>query len=1205
MTSVCPTCASTVPDGAKFCGECGAPLLPRCGLCGTPAARMGQKFCLECGTPLVAGARPASAPATTQRSGSAPPAAEPAARAHDDGPGPAVVAPSTVERRQVSVLFADLTGFTRFSEARDAEDVREMLSEYFETARRIVASYGGRVEKFIGDAVMALWGAPVAEEDDAERAVRAALDLVAAVTALGDRLVLELRLRAGVLTGRAAVELDAVAEGLVIGDAINTASRLQSVAEPGTVLVDDVTRAVTAAAIAYEDAGDHAVKGKTDPLHAWRALRVIATVGGTGRSDLELPLVGRDEEIGVIRGALDRLIDSDSGLQLVSVVGDPGLGKSRLAWELKKYADGLAANVLWHHGQALSFGQGAGLSSLAEMLRVRAKISVEDPPSSQQRKLEALVEDLVASDDRDSRDRALRGLSRLLGFGDAHEFIDTGELFTSWRLLFERLAERDPVVLLFQDLHWADQGLFDFIAHLCEWASRSRILVLVFSRPDERLAALAPLGRRIDLQPLSEADIETLVGAAVEGAPASLLSAVGAHAGGVPLFAVESLRMLADRGVMVAEGDAHRYRVVDAVDDLDVPPSIQALIASRLDRLGDLERRILRGGAILGQRFSLAAVAALAGLTTADAQSLVDGLVAKQFLSVDTDARSQSPGALAFVHRIVQRVVLDTLSKRERKARHLAAVDYLTDQAPDPDLPAILAGHLVAAFDAHPTAADAPVIRARALTMTLEAAERAESVGALNEAVALFAQAARIESDPARRADHFVRAARCAERYGNQEEVAAGHYASARELHEQAGRTREGLRLRARELSVYRWSRPPAELIGPLRELYASLRDEHDAAFAAAAATLAVLLYGDGAAEEAETIAAEAAAAAKEAAAYEELGAALNCRASALIEMARPVEALPLFEAALAIRERHAPSDVSASLGNIAVTLAALGRFEEAVAAGREATAAAERVASRAHRNMSALYLARGLFSLGRWDEAVAAVDEVAAHTPPANRGMVLGPRLLVALHRGELDTARNLIEEFDRQQEESGPAFESDYRSLREAALATLAADALGGKAVIAQAQAGDYAEWPTWLPLAIDLVVGLPGDQPLRDAALALQADIVPTTSPIVLAQAARLDALLATRGGDLAQAVARWSDAIRTADAAGMTFDAAVLRLEFFEQLREQATAVAGLRGAVDAFSRLRATPWSKRAERALRAVDTDDRAASSVADSTERV
>src|ERR1700761_2680913 len=285
MTTACARCAAMVPDGAKFCGECGAPVLPRCPACGSIAASADQRFCQECGQPLSRGApAPARAdPNSGLRAGS-------------------------VERRQVSVLFADLTGFTAFSERRDAEDVREMLSEYFDIARRIVDSYGGRVEKFIGDAVMALWGAPVANEDDAERAVRAALDLVAAVTALGDRLHVRLQVRVGVLTGQAAVELDAVAEGMVIGDAINTASRIQSLAEPGTVLVDEVTRAVSGRAIAYEDAGTHEVKGKTDLVHTWRALRVIAAVGGAGRVDLELPLVGRAEEMSVIRRALDEVI---------------------------------------------------------------------------------------------------------------------------------------------------------------------------------------------------------------------------------------------------------------------------------------------------------------------------------------------------------------------------------------------------------------------------------------------------------------------------------------------------------------------------------------------------------------------------------------------------------------------------------------------------------------------------------------------------------------------------------------------------------------------------------------------------------------------------------------------------------------------------------------------------------------------------------
>ncbi len=214
-----------------------------------------------------------------------------------------------VERRLVSVLFADLTGFTTFSENRDAEDVRQMLSKYFAAARRIIAAYGGTIEKFIGDAVMAVWGAPVAREDDAERAVRAALDLVAAVTSLGDRLGVELRLRAGVLTGEAAVDVASIGEGMVIGDAVNTASRLQTLAEPGSVLVDDVTRLATERSIAYEDAGAHSVKGKSVPLQAWRPLRVVATVGGVGRGLLELPLVGRAAELEVLRGALERLLE--------------------------------------------------------------------------------------------------------------------------------------------------------------------------------------------------------------------------------------------------------------------------------------------------------------------------------------------------------------------------------------------------------------------------------------------------------------------------------------------------------------------------------------------------------------------------------------------------------------------------------------------------------------------------------------------------------------------------------------------------------------------------------------------------------------------------------------------------------------------------------------------------------------------------------
>ncbi len=244
---VCPACQADNYEGSKFCKECGAALALRCSSCGA-GHEPGQRFCSECGTALAAASAAAGASASS------------------------VAQASVSERRLVSVLFADLVGFTTLSELRDPEEVRELLSRYFDQCRVLIERYGGTVEKFIGDAVMAVWGTPVAREDDPERAVRAALGLTAMVAALGEEAGMpELRVRAGVLTGSAAVEIGAEGEGMVIGDTVNTASRLQSIAAAGTVLVDDVTRRASEAAIAYEDVGTHQVKGREAPVRAWTA----------------------------------------------------------------------------------------------------------------------------------------------------------------------------------------------------------------------------------------------------------------------------------------------------------------------------------------------------------------------------------------------------------------------------------------------------------------------------------------------------------------------------------------------------------------------------------------------------------------------------------------------------------------------------------------------------------------------------------------------------------------------------------------------------------------------------------------------------------------------------------------------------------------------------------------------------------------------
>jgi hypothetical protein len=253
------------------------------------------------------------------------------------------------------------------------------------------------------------------------------------------------------------------------------------------------------------------------------------------------------------------------------------------------------------------------------------------------------------------------------------------------------------------------------------------------------------------------------------------------------------------------------------------------------------------------------------------------------------------------------------------------------------------------------------------------------------------------------------------------------------------------------------------------------------------------------------------------------------------------------------------------------------------------ATVVAERVASRVHRTLAVLQLARSLFSLGRWDDALAAVDEVVAETAPAYRGMVIGPPLLVAIYRGEPDRAREVIDTFDRDQAEDGAAFESDYRSLREVALAWLGGPASDGAAIIDRAQSGDFGEWPAWLPLAVDLVARLPDEGALRAAAATLRRDLVPRGTPIVAAQIARLDALLAIRCERPDEAAVQWSSAIKIAAGAGMMFDVAALQLELFEHLPEHRDAPAGIREAADTFAALRATPWRERARRSLEAFD----------------
>ena len=479
------------------------------------------------------------------------------------------------------MLFADLVGFTAASEQRDAEDTRELLSRYFDTSRRLIELYGGTVEKFIGDAVMAVWGTPTATEDDAERAVRAALDLVAAVSALGDEVgAPELSARAGVLTGEAAVTIGAEGQGMVAGDLVNTAARIQSQAQPGTVLVGETTRRASEPAVIYVEAGTHELKGKEEAVRLHRALRVASGRRGALKSaGLEPPFTGRDRELRLVKELFHGSAEERTA-HLVSAMGIAGIGKSRLAWEFYKYFDGLVDNVYWHRGRCLAYGEGVTYWALADMVRMRARISEDDDDATARSKLDATLTEHML--DPDERAFVEPMLASLLGIAEEQSSHERHDLFAAWRLFFERLANTYPTVLVFEDMQWADASMLDFVEYLLEWSKSSALFVLVLTRPE--LLDKRPnwgAGHRnftsLHLGPLSESAMTELLDGFVPGLPEELRVQILARAEGVPLYAVETVRMLLDRGLLVQEGSI--YRPTGEIPSLEVPETLHGLVA--------------------------------------------------------------------------------------------------------------------------------------------------------------------------------------------------------------------------------------------------------------------------------------------------------------------------------------------------------------------------------------------------------------------------------------------------------------------------------------------------------------------------------------------------------------------------------------------------------------------------------------------------
>ena len=1181
--AACTNCGTENPVGRKFCTECGTPLARACPACGAAIAST-EKFCGECGSPL--GERlGATSPGAVLAPDGAPPAAT------MEQAGVALVA----ERRFVSVLFADLVGFTSASERRDAEDTRELLSRYFDLCRRLIELYGGSVEKFIGDAVVGVWGAPVATEDDAERAVRAALELVAAVQALGGEVGdPELRARAGVLSGEAAVTLGASVEAMVAGDVVNTASRVQSVAPPGGVLVGEGTRRATDQAVVYESAGNFELKGKSGLVPLWRALRVVSGGRGALKAEgLEAPFVGRDRELRLLK-ELFHASAEESRAYLVSVTGIAGIGKSRLAWEFFKYMDGLPQTTLWHRGRCLAYGEGVSYWALADMVRMRCRIAEDEAPAAALAKLHATLTEYLV--DEEERRFVEPRLAHLLGLEERQARAQE-ELFGAWRLFFERLADADPVAIVFEDMQWADPSLLDFVEYLLEWSRDHRLYVITLARPElvERRPTWGAGSRTFNaiyLEPLPERAMHDLLAGLVPGLPHELQQQILMRAEGVPLYAVETVRMLLDRGLLVQEGSV--YRPVGPIETLEVPETLQALIAARLDGLSPEERRLLQDGAVYGKTFTRQALAALSELEEARLEPLLAGLVRKEVLSIQADPRSPEHGQYGFLQDLVRRVAYETLSKRERKARHLAAAAQVERAFPsEQEVVEVLASHYLAAFEAAPEDSDAEQIKNRAGELLSRAGERAAGLAASEEAENYFIQASSLTERPLERARLLERAGQMALRAGDTED-AQTTFEQALALFHDAGEHHDGARLTAR-LGEVAWRRGQLDAaLERMERAWIELStDKPDADVATLAAQIGRLHVLKGDWEAASARLETALELAESLSLPEVLAETLNSMGVVAIFQSHFTHAEALVRSARDLALEHElPAAALRAYNNLGDIFHRRDRCEEAAATLEQGIAYARRVGDLQWEQTLLGELSWSQALTGRWREALSLLSQV-----PEERLAEVTAAFLVALSeplvaQGRPQDARHLLSLYSRSK---------DSPDLQERAGYAAAA------AVVLNAEGKEREALASAEQVLHDLLAIGPADQAVKivspqalEAALVLgeperaeqllatiEALATGRLAPSLRAHAARFRGRLAARDGDMLKAEQGFATAASTFREYGMPFWLATTLTDHAESLivADRGTEAEPLLAEARAtFERLDATPWLTRVEAA---------------------
>jgi class 3 adenylate cyclase/tetratricopeptide (TPR) repeat protein len=691
------------------------PICPQCGEENPDRA----KFCLNCATPL-------------------------------QGPPPVRV---LEERKVITVVFCDLVGFTARAERLDPEDVRAVLAPYHAGVRSELERYGGTVEKFIGDAVMALFGAPVAHEDDPERAVRAALAIREWIAAeRGD-----LHVRIAVNTGEALVSLDSrphEGEAMAAGDVVNSAQRIQAAAPVNGILVGEQAYRATREVIEYREAKPVVAKGKGKPIPVWEALKARSRFGLDLPRLVRTPLVGRQRELDLLVSAFARVREERSP-QLVTLVGVPGIGKSRLVFELFKIIEQERELITWRQGRCLSYGDGVSLWALGEIVKAQVGILESDGPERAGEKLRQAVPEIVSDAHETSwveqHLRPLVGAGATLSSGEG-----TGEAFAAWRRFLEGLAETKPLVLVFEDLHWADDGLLDFVDELSDRTRDAPILILCTARPEllERRPGWGggkANALTLSLPPLSNEETARVLASVLEQPPleAEIQGELLARAAGNPLYAEQFARVLTEVGTL---------------DDL--PGTVHGVIAARLDSLLPEEKALLQHAAVVGKVFWPGALATIAGASDGQAEEPLLALERKEFVQRVRRSSVAGEPEYTFRHVLLRDVAYGQIPRADRVEKHRRAAEWIESLGRPEDHAEMLAYHYLSALEfASVAGRENPGLTERARRALRAAGDRALALASYAAAARFYGGALEIwPGDDPDRAWVLVHAGRA--RYG-------------------------------------------------------------------------------------------------------------------------------------------------------------------------------------------------------------------------------------------------------------------------------------------------------------------------------------------------------------------------------------------------------------------------------------------------------